>query len=79
MGRTQVLPALFLGVNVSKLSDEDERFLIYRTAHWIDQGLDIPEAQAKAESELPFKDSIEIPKKPPVPSTGRSPRKKQTS
>jgi hypothetical protein len=62
---------------VSKLSDEDERFLIYRTAYWIDQGLDIPEAQAKAESELPFKDTIEIPKKPPAPSTRRLPRKKQ--
>jgi len=57
---------------VSKLIDEDERFLIYRTAYWIDMGLDIAEAQAKAESELPFKDSIEIPKKPPVSSTRRS-------
>jgi hypothetical protein len=62
-------------VNVSKLSNEDERFLIYRTAYWIDQGLDIPEAQAKAESELPFKDSIEIPKKPPV----SVPRRKQNN
>ena len=62
-----------------KLSDEDERFLIYRTAHWIDMGLDIAEAQAKAASELPFKDSVEIPKKPPAPSTRHSPRNKQKS
>ncbi|MGP0089123.1 MAG: hypothetical protein ACLPKB_04075 [Xanthobacteraceae bacterium] len=62
---------------MSKLSDEDERFLIYRTAHWIDQGFDIPDAQARAESELPFKDSIAIPKKPSAPSTRLSPRKKQ--
>jgi hypothetical protein len=44
-----------------ELSEDDDRFLIYRTAYWIDQGMSI--AEAKAESELPFKDSIEIPKK----------------
>jgi hypothetical protein len=64
---------------MAELSDDDERFLIYRTAYWIDMGLDITEAQAKAESELPFKDAIEIPKKPAAPSTHRFPRKKQTS
>jgi len=59
---------------VSKLSDEDDRFLIYRTAYWIDKGFSIADAQAKAEGELPFKDTIEIPKKPPAPSTRRLPR-----
>jgi hypothetical protein len=48
--------------------DDDDRFLIYRIAHWIDEGLSIEEAQAKAQSELPFKATIEILKKPPAPS-----------
>ena len=64
---------------MAELSDDDDRFLVYRTAYWIDQGLSIAEAKAKAESELPFKDAIEIKKKPPAPSTHRSPPKKQES
>jgi hypothetical protein len=35
--------------------EDDDRFLIYRTAHWIDKGLSVDEAKAKAQSELPFK------------------------
>ena len=31
--------------------------------------MSIADAKAKAESELPFKDAIEIKKKPPAPST----------
>ena len=46
----------------------DDRFVVYRTAHWIDQGLSTKEAMAKARAELRFKDAIEIPKKPPAPS-----------
>jgi hypothetical protein len=57
--------------------DDDERFLIYRTAYWIDEGLSIDEAKAKAQSELPFKATIEIPKKAPAPSIA-APSKRRT-
>lgn len=37
---------------MKELNDDEDRFHVYRTAHWIDQGLDIKAAQDMADTEL---------------------------
>jgi len=37
---------------VKELNDEEDRYFVQRTAHWIDQGLDIKAAQDMADTEL---------------------------